>query len=94
MLVLSFNVRGLGNSPKIKSLKRMVNSLKPLIIFIQETMMEGQKGKEMLEPWLKGWSFGFISSEGHSGGLITAWNQEYEKMQEEKHSLVLKIVLK
>ena len=65
-----------------------------MIIFIQEIMMEGEKYKEALEPWLKGWSFGFISSEGHPGGQITAWNQEYEKMQEEKHSSVLKIFLK
>ena len=71
MLVLSFNARGLGSSPKIKSLKIMVDSLKPMIIFIQETMMEGDKAKEALDPWLKGWSFGFISSEVHSGGQIT-----------------------
>ena len=72
----------------------MVNSLNPTIIFIQETMMEGEKSKEALDPWLKGWSFGFINFEGHSRGQITAWNQEYEKMQEEKHNSVLKIVLK
>ena len=54
MLVLSFNARGLGSAPKIKALKRMVNSLKPTIIFIQETMMEGDKAKETLEPWFKG----------------------------------------
>ena len=28
------------------------------------------------------------------GGLISAWNQDFEEMQEEKHSMVLKIVLK
>ena len=94
MLVLSFNVRGLGSSPKIKALKRMVDILNPTIIFIQETMMEGEKSKESLEPWLKGWNFGFINSEGHSRGQITSWNQEYEKTQEEKHNSMLKIVLK
>ena len=71
MLVLSFNARGLGSSPKLKSLRRMIDIQKPTIIFIQETMMEGEKSKEVLEPWLKGWSFGFISSKGYSGGLIT-----------------------
>ena len=72
MLVLSLNARGLGSSPKLKSLRRMIDIKKPAIIFIQETMMEGEKGKEVLEPWLKGWIFGHISSEGHSGGLLTA----------------------
>ena len=94
MLVLSFNARGLGSSPKIKSLKRMVANLKPAIIFLQETMMEGEKAKEVLESWLKGWSFGYISSEGHSGGLITTWNQAFKEVAVAKHNRVLKIVLK
>ena len=33
---------------------------------------DGRRKNQVLEPWLKGWSFGFISSEGHSGGLIIA----------------------
>ena len=74
MLVLSFNDRGLGSPPKLKALKRMVISLKPTIIFIQETMMEGEKSKEVLEPWLRGWSLVHIRFEGYSGGLITSWN--------------------
>ena len=94
MLVLCFNTRGLGSSPKLKSLRRMIDIQKPSIIFIQETMMEGEKSKEVLEPWLKGWSFVHISSEGHSGGLITSWNQEYEEMLVEKHSTMLKTMLK
>ena len=62
----------------------MIDIQKPMIIFIQETTMEGEKAKEVLEPWLKGWSFVHISSEGHSGGLLTAWNLEYEKFLVEK----------
>ena len=53
MLVLSFNARGLRSFPKIKDLKIMVDILKPMIIFIQETMMEGDKAKEVLEPCLR-----------------------------------------
>ena len=72
----------------------MVISLKPMIIFIQETMMEGEKSKEVLEAWLKGSSFGYISSDKHSRGLIMAWNQDFEEVQEEKHSTMLKQFLK
>ena len=54
MLVLSFNARRLGIPPKLKALKRMVVILKPTIIFIQETMMEGEKDKKVLKAWLKG----------------------------------------
>ena len=50
----------------------MVISLKPMIILLQKTMMEGMKAIEVLEPWLKDWPFPHISSEGHSGGLVTA----------------------
>ena len=71
----------------------MVANLKPAIIFLQETMIEGKKAKEFLESWLKGWSFGHISSEGHSRGLITAWNQEFEEVAVAKHNTVLKTVL-
>ena len=74
MLILSFNARALWSSPKLKYLKRMIDNLKPTIIFIQETMMEREKAKEILESWLRGWNFGHISLEGHFGGLITAWN--------------------
>ena len=35
-----------------------------------------------------------ISLEGHSGGLITSWNHEFDKVQVEKHSMVLKTILK
>ena len=65
-----------------------------MVIFIQETMMEAEKAKEILESWLKGWNFEDISLEGHSRGIITSWNQEYDKVQEEKHSLALKTILK
>ena len=43
---------------------------------------------------MKGWNFGFNGSQGHSRGLITSWNEEYEKSREEKHSSMLKTVLK
>ena len=39
---------------------------------------------------MKGWSFGHISSEGHSGGLLTTWNQGYEEILVEKNSTMLK----
>ena len=72
----------------------MIANLKLGIFFIQETMMEGKKYKEVLESWLKGWSFGHISLEGHSGSLISAWYWEYEEVQVVKQHIVLKTVLK
>ena len=59
---------GVWELPKLKSLKRMITNLKSAIIFLQETMMEGEKAKEFLESWLKDWSFDHISLEGNLGG--------------------------
>ena len=39
----------------------MIVSLKPMVILLQETMMEGMKAKESLEPWLKEWSFHILA---------------------------------
>ena len=81
MLCLSFNVRGLGSSLKLKALKRMITSIKPSIILLQETMMEGTKVIEVLVPWLKNWSFAYMSFDSHSGALLTASSPELLKIK-------------
>ena len=93
MLCLSFNTRGLGSSPKLNALKRMITSIKPLVILLQEAMLEGTKEIKILEIWLKNLSFAYISSEGCSGGLLTAWSPELLEIKIERYGTVLKIVL-
>ena len=69
-------------------------SLKPTIIPLQETIMEGTKATGSLEPWFKDWSFTHISSERHSGGLLTAWSLDFVEIKTKKHNTVLKTTLK
>jgi hypothetical protein len=47
---------------------------RPNVLFIQETMCPGDKSKEMVQSWLKEWSFFSLDSVGLSGGLLTAWS--------------------
>ena len=70
MLVFSFNTSGLERSSKLKYFKWMIISLNPMVILLQETMMEGTKSQEVLEPWLKDWKFAYIRSDGELWGVV------------------------
>jgi exonuclease III len=59
---------GLGAPQKNISLKRMISSLNPDIILIQETMCSSEKSRETFESWLKNWSFYAVDAEGMYGG--------------------------
>jgi hypothetical protein len=47
MIVISLNVRGVGGAPKSLSLKRLFDLVKPYIVMIQETMVDGNKAREV-----------------------------------------------
>ena len=68
------NVRGLGGVPKRKSLQRLLNNSKPDLIPFQETMTYGKVASDWLSSSLHGWNFVSIDAKGHSGGLISGWN--------------------
>lgn len=68
--------RGWGPQKKL-SLERIICSLKPDIILIQETMCLSEKARETLQSWLKNWSFCATNAEGMSKGLITGWSPDF-----------------
>jgi len=78
MIVLSFNAREVGGSPKINALKRLFQVSRPDFLLIQETMCNGDKGVESFKSWLKDWSFSSIESKRIYGGLITAWSLRFK----------------
>jgi hypothetical protein len=47
MIVISLNVRGVGGAPKFLALKRLFDLVKPDIVMIQETMVDGNKAREV-----------------------------------------------
>ena len=71
----------------------MVKSLKPLVILLQEMMMEGAKAIEVIEPGMKDWSFSHINFDGHLGGLLTSWSPDLSKIKIKSYETLLKIVL-
>jgi hypothetical protein len=73
MIILSFNVRGVGGAHKNIALKRVIQSLNPYIILLQKTMCSGTKDRSTLEARLKNWDFYSLDLDGMSGGLIMGW---------------------
>lgn len=63
MMVISYNIRGLSSC----ALERLVEFHKPDILMIQETMI-GDKAKNILSSFLKGWPFVALDVVGKSGG--------------------------
>ena len=74
MLILSYNVRELGGPSKVIALQCIITIEKQKLIALQETMMEGEKAKEVMRRLLKEWQMEAINVEGHLGGLITSWS--------------------
>jgi exonuclease III len=73
MKTMSFNCRGLANPYKKSLLKRLVESMRSDVIFLQETMGSSQVVKEALESLLVGWSFEVVDGRGRLGGLASGW---------------------
>jgi exonuclease III len=80
MIFLSFNARGIGGPQKKLSLKRLLLSLKPDILFLQETMCSGEDAIKIVSQWLKNWSFSAVDAEGLSGGLLSGWSSDFKAL--------------
>jgi hypothetical protein len=74
MIVATLNVRGVGGTSNFLSLKRFLESAKPDVLLIQETMVCKAKGREIFVKLLPTWYFCGVDSSGLSCGLLTAWN--------------------
>jgi hypothetical protein len=74
MIVLSLNVRGVGGAPKFLSLKRLLELVKPDVFFVQETMVCGNKAREVFSKLLSQWKMCVVDSSGLSGGFLSSWN--------------------
>lgn len=97
MIVLSWNVRGLGSPKKIAEIKNYLKDINPSIIIIQES-----KAKEIDRAFIKSiWSSRYVGwvhkdAIGASGGIIIMWNElaiSADEAIEGKNSLSLKISL-
>lgn len=72
--LVSFNIRGLGATPKFLALKETLVSVHPLIIFIQETMPSSSDSLAFFRRMFPSWYMVATGAEGMSGGLVVLWN--------------------
>ena len=51
----------------------MITNINPLVLLIQETMMEGKNVEEAINKCVKDWKMESIDADENFGGIITAW---------------------
>ena len=74
MHILSLNVCGLGSLAKQKILRRLLSSLSPDVVLLQETMTSPYSALYAFYKLCTGWEFCALSSNGLSGGILSGWN--------------------
>eukprot|EP00253_Pinus_taeda_P004657 PITA_04657 len=73
MILSSWNCGGLASKPKKLALKDWLQTSKADILFLQETLGQGQEVESALKSLLPGWSFFATDSSGHSRGLAIGY---------------------
>jgi len=79
MIIFSLNLRGFGSPIKLASIKKLLQQIKRDIVFLQETLVEGDKEKSLFLQCLPHWNAVALDSHGRSGGLLSSWNPTYVK---------------
>lgn len=74
MILLFFNIIGIGSSPKRTSFKRILDRIGPYIVFLQETMTTGDNACDLFLKLKPAWNCCGVDANGMLGGLLVAWN--------------------
>jgi hypothetical protein len=74
MILLSLNIRGIGGSLKAVAFRRLLDRVRPDIIFLQETLVQEQKARGFLHNFRPSWVSCVVNSLGSSGGLLVSWD--------------------
>ncbi|KAI9198487.1 hypothetical protein LWI28_016722 [Acer negundo] len=84
MLILPWNVKGLGKWEKRRVVRHLVESVKPSILFLQETKLKQCNCKLISSVGgfclLNGVA---VNASGSSGGLLSLWNADLFKVIKE-----------
>jgi hypothetical protein len=75
MIFLALNCRGLANSSKKLSLKGLIETHNPFVIFLQELITYWKKVVKYFSKLLRGRGFRFIDDLGRSRGNIMGWKE-------------------
>ena len=74
MILLSFNIRGVGGPLKQASMRRLLEKTHPSIIFLQETLVVASVARDFMHKLRPSWLACAASSVGKSGGLLALWD--------------------
>lgn len=81
MIVLSWNIRGLGARVKRSSLRKIIHIHDPSFIAIQESKLETCSSKLIRSFWrLDNIDWALCPSQGNSGGIISLWSKSFFSM--------------
>lgn len=81
MIVLSFNVRGLGGRVKRKRVRELVREQHVDFLAIQETKLEVVTDNLCFSLWGdKDCEWAFLPSRGNSGGILSIWRKSASKL--------------
>lgn len=75
MIFLTLNCQGLANPSKKLAIKRPIETLKPSIILLHETMTDGVKVIQELSKFMIEWEFSYFDAIGGSSGNISRWKR-------------------
>jgi hypothetical protein len=68
---------GLGAPQNLLPLRDYLQQIKPDIVLLQETLIEGDKAKNLFFQCLPHWNVVALDSIGRSRGLLTGWNPTF-----------------
>lgn len=75
--ILSWNARGLCSIRNRKNLRDLINRHQPNVVCIQESLLTSIREEDLKFMWPSGSVAAlFQPANGHSGGLVCAWNSE------------------
>lgn len=93
MIIVSWNIRGMGAKIKRSSLRKIINTKKPHFTFLQETKLESIDQKIIKTCWNSDdSSWEFSPASGKSGGILSVWDKKYfnlESIKIEKHWIAM-----
>jgi hypothetical protein len=77
MLLLSLNLRGIGGTLKLASVRRVLDKTRHEIVLFQETMVLAGKARDFMFTLRPNWLCCVVNSDGSSGGLLVSWDPNF-----------------
>jgi len=74
VILLSLNIIGVRGTLKGASFRRLLDRVRPEIIFIPETLVHEQKVRDFVNIFRPYWVSCAVNSLGSSGGLLVTWD--------------------